>query len=143
MTTEEHRASGANSQASADRGAVFLSYASEDAAAAERIAAALRAGEIEVWFDKTETVERSTGTVPATGLPPPPLPERLGNPVTVHWIPQVTRALTAVNDPAASVRELRDRDRAVTGSQALVRRGCHRILPKWRTRRPRYPGRYS
>ena len=34
--------------------AVFLSYASEDAAAAERIAAALRAAGIEVWFDKSE-----------------------------------------------------------------------------------------
>ncbi|MBV8146660.1 MAG: TIR domain-containing protein, partial [Gammaproteobacteria bacterium] len=33
--------------------AVFLSYASEDAAAAERIATALRAGGIEVWFDKS------------------------------------------------------------------------------------------
>jgi hypothetical protein len=35
-------------------GAVFLSYASEDAAAAERIAAALRSAGIEVWFDKSE-----------------------------------------------------------------------------------------
>jgi TolB-like protein/Tfp pilus assembly protein PilF len=35
-------------------GAVFLSYASEDAAAAERIAAALCAAGIEVWFDKSE-----------------------------------------------------------------------------------------
>jgi hypothetical protein len=35
-------------------GAVFLSYASEDAAAAERIATARRAGGIEVWFDKSE-----------------------------------------------------------------------------------------
>ena len=35
-------------------GAIFLSYASEDAAAAERIAAALRAAGIEVWFDRTE-----------------------------------------------------------------------------------------
>ena len=34
--------------------AVFLSYASEDAAVAERIAAALRAGRIEVWFDQSE-----------------------------------------------------------------------------------------
>jgi len=32
--------------------AVFLSYASEDAAAAERIATALRDAGIEVWFDK-------------------------------------------------------------------------------------------
>src|SRR5215469_10612777 len=35
-------------------GAVFLSYASEDAAAAERIASALRSAGIEVWFDKSE-----------------------------------------------------------------------------------------
>ena len=34
--------------------AVFLSYASEDATAAERIADALRAAGIEVWFDKSE-----------------------------------------------------------------------------------------
>jgi len=35
-------------------GAVFLSYASEDAAAAERLATALRDAGIEVWFDKSE-----------------------------------------------------------------------------------------
>lgn len=34
------------------RGAVFLSYASQDAAAARRICAALRAAGIEVWFDQ-------------------------------------------------------------------------------------------
>ena len=34
--------------------AVFLSYASEDAAAAERIATALRSAGLEVWFDRTE-----------------------------------------------------------------------------------------
>src|SRR5579863_317983 len=34
--------------------AVFLSYASEDAEAAERIGNALRASGIEVWFDKSE-----------------------------------------------------------------------------------------
>ena len=34
--------------------AVFLSYASEDAPAAQRIAAALRAASVEVWFDQTE-----------------------------------------------------------------------------------------
>ena len=34
--------------------AVFLSYASEDAAAAQHICAALRAGGIEVWFDQSE-----------------------------------------------------------------------------------------
>jgi len=40
--------------ASTPTGAVFLSYASEDAAAAERIATALRSADIEVWFDKSE-----------------------------------------------------------------------------------------
>jgi TolB-like protein len=34
--------------------AVFLSYASEDAAAAQRLCATLRAGGIEVWFDQSE-----------------------------------------------------------------------------------------
>ena len=34
--------------------AVFLSYASQDAEAARRIADALRAGGIEVWFDQSE-----------------------------------------------------------------------------------------
>jgi TolB-like protein len=34
--------------------AVFLSYASEDAAAAERIAEALRSASVQVWFDKAE-----------------------------------------------------------------------------------------
>ena len=34
--------------------AVFLSYASQDAAAAKRICEALRAGGIEVWFDQSE-----------------------------------------------------------------------------------------
>jgi TolB-like protein len=34
--------------------AVFLSYASEDADAAQRICAALRAADIEVWFDRSE-----------------------------------------------------------------------------------------
>jgi adenylate cyclase len=41
-------------QASTAGGAVFLSYASEDTAAAERIAATLRSAGVEVWFDKTE-----------------------------------------------------------------------------------------
>lgn len=34
--------------------AVFLSYASKDAAAAVRICEALRAAGIEVWFDQSE-----------------------------------------------------------------------------------------
>ena len=45
---------GEQSPASTPTGAVFLSYASEDASAAERIASALRAAGIEVWFDKSE-----------------------------------------------------------------------------------------
>ena len=39
---------------SASTAAVFLSYASQDAAAAQRICAALRASGIEVWFDQSE-----------------------------------------------------------------------------------------
>ena len=38
----------------APRKAVFLSHASEDSEAAERICLALRAGGIEVWFDQNE-----------------------------------------------------------------------------------------
>src|SRR5262252_7675212 len=41
-------------EASAPAGAVFLSYASEDAAAAECIATALRSAGIQVWLDKSE-----------------------------------------------------------------------------------------
>ena len=43
-----------NAAPRAGQRAVFLSYASEDAAAAQRICAALRAGAIEVWFDQSE-----------------------------------------------------------------------------------------
>src|SRR5471032_444924 len=39
---------------SSPRGAVFLSYASQDAEAARRICEALRATGIEVWFDQSE-----------------------------------------------------------------------------------------
>ncbi|MFZ1905653.1 MAG: toll/interleukin-1 receptor domain-containing protein, partial [Steroidobacteraceae bacterium] len=35
-------------------GAVFLSYASQDAEAAQRICAALRSAGVEVWFDQSE-----------------------------------------------------------------------------------------
>jgi len=41
-------------QVSTAAGAVFLSYASQDAEAAQRICDALRAAGIEVWFDKSE-----------------------------------------------------------------------------------------
>jgi TolB-like protein/Tfp pilus assembly protein PilF len=41
-------------QASTRAGAVFLSYASQDAAAAQRICAALRSAGLEVWFDQSE-----------------------------------------------------------------------------------------
>ena len=40
--------------ASTPTGAVFLSYASQDAAAAQRICEALRSAGIEVWFDQSE-----------------------------------------------------------------------------------------
>jgi abequosyltransferase len=52
MSAEEDQE--AISQAVAPSGAVFLSYASEDLAAAERIAARLRTADIEVWSDKSE-----------------------------------------------------------------------------------------
>ena len=56
MSAEEDREpiSAVRAGAGIPAGAVFLSYASEDAAAAERIATALRSGGIEVWFDKSE-----------------------------------------------------------------------------------------
>jgi hypothetical protein len=41
-------------QASTPAGAVFLSYASQDAEAAARICDALRVAGIEVWFDQSE-----------------------------------------------------------------------------------------
>jgi TolB-like protein len=53
MSAEQDREP-ALSQASIAAGAVFLSYASEDAAAAERIAVALRSAGIQVWFDREE-----------------------------------------------------------------------------------------
>src|SRR5215469_13442703 len=40
--------------ASAPMGAVFLSYASQDAEAAQKICDALRAAGVEVWFDQSE-----------------------------------------------------------------------------------------
>ena len=54
MNPEEARAPQSTGVPSTARGAVFLSYASEDAAAAERIATALRSAGVEVWFDKSE-----------------------------------------------------------------------------------------
>ena len=56
MAKEEHREplSGALSQTFMPAGAVFLSYASEDVPAAERIATALCSAGVEVWFDKSE-----------------------------------------------------------------------------------------
>ena len=41
---------------SAENKAVFLSYASQDAEAVRRIAEALRAAGVEVWFDQNELV---------------------------------------------------------------------------------------
>jgi hypothetical protein len=40
--------------ASTSTGAVFLSYASQDAEAARRICTALRSAGVEVWFDQSE-----------------------------------------------------------------------------------------
>jgi TolB-like protein/Tfp pilus assembly protein PilF len=56
VSTEEAGApqSTAGAQPFTATGAVFLSYASEDVPAAERIATALAAAGIEVWFDKVE-----------------------------------------------------------------------------------------
>ena len=53
MSAEKDREPGsaASSQAALPPGAVFLSYASEDVAAAERIAIALRTAGFEVWCD--------------------------------------------------------------------------------------------
>jgi len=45
-----------NVERSAPKGAVFLSYASQDAEAAKRIADVLRAAGVEVWFDQNELV---------------------------------------------------------------------------------------
>ncbi|MBI5768293.1 MAG: TIR domain-containing protein [Verrucomicrobia bacterium] len=45
-----------NVERSAPRGAVFLSYASQDAEVARRICEALRTAGIEVWFDQSELV---------------------------------------------------------------------------------------
>jgi TIR domain-containing protein len=41
-------------QASTPAGAVFLSYAAQDAEPAQRICAALRSAGVEVWFDQSE-----------------------------------------------------------------------------------------
>ncbi|HXY95491.1 MAG TPA: TIR domain-containing protein [Steroidobacteraceae bacterium] len=54
MSTEEVGAAHPSSESSRAKGAVFLSYASQDGAAAKRICEALRAAGIEVWFDRSE-----------------------------------------------------------------------------------------
>jgi hypothetical protein len=56
MNAEEKPAAQSNGVSSPPvaGGAVFLSYASQDAVAAARIATALRAAGIEVWFDESE-----------------------------------------------------------------------------------------
>ncbi len=55
MSAEKERGpvSAVSGQATMPAGPVFLSYASEDVAAAERIAKALRTAGIEVWFDQS------------------------------------------------------------------------------------------
>ncbi len=54
MSTEEAGAPQSVSPPSTAARAIFLSYASQDAEAAERIASALHDAGIEVWFDKSE-----------------------------------------------------------------------------------------
>lgn len=54
MTPEEDRAPFSTAPAFTPSGAVFLSYASDDAVAAGRIATALRSAGIEAWFDREE-----------------------------------------------------------------------------------------
>ena len=51
---EGNESDAVDSAESARPDAVFISYASQDASAAERIAGALRAAGIEVWFDQSE-----------------------------------------------------------------------------------------
>ena len=46
----------------AENKAVFLSYASQDAEAVARIAEALRAAGVEVWFDRTNSRAAMRGT---------------------------------------------------------------------------------
>jgi hypothetical protein len=52
------------------RGAVFLSYASQDAEAARRICDALRAAGIEVWFDQSEPLDRLGALSPSASSGP-------------------------------------------------------------------------
>jgi TolB-like protein/Tfp pilus assembly protein PilF len=54
MSTEEAGAPQSVSRSTPATGAVFVSYASEDAEAAARICSALRSAAIEVWFDQSE-----------------------------------------------------------------------------------------
>jgi hypothetical protein len=65
MSAEEDRIplSTVRSQPSAPVGAVFLSYTSEDADAAERMATALRSAGIQVWLDKSALRGGVLGTV--------------------------------------------------------------------------------
>ncbi len=56
MSTEEAHASGRSGEppSHVNTGAVFLSYASEDSSAAQRLCESLRAAGIEVWLDQSE-----------------------------------------------------------------------------------------
>jgi hypothetical protein len=60
----------ASSPSSAPPGAVFLSYASQDAEAARRICETLRAAGIEVWFDQNELVGSKVISASNGNLPP-------------------------------------------------------------------------
>jgi len=56
---------GSSSEDGSPRRAVFLSYAREDSAAAQRIAEALRSHGIEVWFDQNELRRSGSKSIPA------------------------------------------------------------------------------
>jgi len=61
------QAGGGDFVVSANPGAVFLSYASQDSAVARRIADALRAAGIEVWFDQSELRGGEAGITRSAG----------------------------------------------------------------------------
>ena len=58
---QEDEDGGAPNRPSTPTGAVFLSYASQDTDAAQRICDTLRAASIEVWFDKNALREAIRG----------------------------------------------------------------------------------
>ena len=89
--------------------AVFLSYASQDAAAVTRIADALRAAGVEVWFDQNELVggdawdAKIRGQIGACALFVPVVSAntqaRREGYFRIEWKLAAQRTLTAVNGP--------------------------------------------